>query len=149
MPASNEKLNFFQKVKLTYIYSSCSDIFVAWVLGILFICHTITIITKRCQKKNICRKRWRGGLKETIELMLIRPPHLQFFEDGIKITIDINSFNIYPLKTEASHRKWICRCLGQFYFLKGLADPSTAILWSLVPFISTFFITIMIPLFAT
>ena len=50
----------------------------------LFICHTITIITKRCQKK--CRKRWRGGLKETVELMLIRPPQLQFFEDGIKIT---------------------------------------------------------------
>ena len=40
---------------------------------------------KRCQKKK-CRKRWRGGLKETIELMLIRPPQLQFFEDGIKIT---------------------------------------------------------------
>ena len=37
------------------------------------------------EKKN-CRKRWRGGLKETIELMLIRPPQLQFFEDGIKIT---------------------------------------------------------------
>ena len=50
----------------------------------LFICHTITIITKKCQKK--CRKKWRGGLKETIELMLIRPPQLQFFEDGIKIT---------------------------------------------------------------
>ena len=33
-----------------------------------------------------CRKKWRGGLKETIELMLIRPPQLQFFEDGIKIT---------------------------------------------------------------
>ena len=53
-------------------------------LGILFICHTITIITKRCQKKKW--RRWRGGLKETIELMLIRPPQLQFFEDGIKIT---------------------------------------------------------------
>ena len=48
----------------------------------LFIYHTITIITKKCQKK--CRKKWRGGLKETIELMLIRPPQLQFFEDGIK-----------------------------------------------------------------
>ena len=33
-----------------------------------------------------CRKKWRGSLKETIELMLIRPPQLQFFEDGIKIT---------------------------------------------------------------
>ena len=30
-------------------------------------------------KKIKCRKRWRGGLKETIELMLIRPPQLQFF----------------------------------------------------------------------
>ena len=29
-------------------------------------------ITKRCQTK--CRKKWRGGLKETIQLMLIRPP---------------------------------------------------------------------------
>ena len=40
-------------------------------------------ITKRCQKKG--RKKWRGGLKETIKLMLIGPPQLQFFEDGIKI----------------------------------------------------------------
>ena len=40
---------------------------------------------KKMPKKK-CRKRWRGGLKETIELMLIRPPQLQFFEDGIKIT---------------------------------------------------------------
>ena len=37
-------------------------------------------------KKKKCRKKWRGGLKETIKLMLIRPPQLQFFEDGIKIT---------------------------------------------------------------
>ena len=50
----------------------------------LFICHTITIMAKRCQKK--CRKKWQGGLKETIELMLIRPSQLQFFEDGITIT---------------------------------------------------------------
>ena len=41
----------------------------------LFICHSITI-TKRRQTK--CRKKWRGGLKETINLMLIRPPQLQF-----------------------------------------------------------------------
>ena len=33
-----------------------------------------------------CSKKWRGGLKETIELMEIRPPQLKFFEDGIKIT---------------------------------------------------------------
>ena len=31
---------------------------------------------KKMPKK--CRKKWRGGLKETIELMLIRPPQLQF-----------------------------------------------------------------------
>ena len=36
-------------------------------------------------KKKKCRKKWRGGLKETIELMLIRS-QLQFFEDGTKIT---------------------------------------------------------------
>ena len=41
---------------------------------------------KTPKEKKKCRKRWRGGLKETIELMLIRPPQLQFFEDGIKIT---------------------------------------------------------------
>ena len=52
----------------------------------LSICHTITIITKKIPKKKKCRKKWRGGLKETIELMLIRPPQLQFFEDGTKIT---------------------------------------------------------------
>ena len=38
------------------------------------------------KKNKKFRKRWQGGLKETIELMLIRPPQLQFFEDGIKIT---------------------------------------------------------------
>ena len=36
--------------------------------------------------KKKCRKKWQGGVKETIELMLIRPPQLQFFEDGIEIT---------------------------------------------------------------
>ena len=35
---------------------------------------------KKMPKKIKCRKRWRGGLKETIELMLIRPPQLQFFQ---------------------------------------------------------------------
>ena len=50
----------------------------------LFICHTITIITKTYQRK--CRKKWRGGLKEAIKLLLIRPPQLQFFEDCTKIT---------------------------------------------------------------
>ena len=33
-----------------------------------------------------CRKKYRGGLKQTIKLMLIKPPQLQFFEGGIKIT---------------------------------------------------------------
>ena len=33
-----------------------------------------------------CRKKWRGSLRETIKLMLIRPPQLKFFGDGIKIT---------------------------------------------------------------
>ena len=37
-------------------------------------------------KKKKCRKKWRRGLKDTINLMLTRPPQLQFFEDGIKIT---------------------------------------------------------------
>ena len=52
----------------------------------LFATHTITIITKKYTKKKKCRKKWRGGLKETIELILIRPPQLQFLEDGTKIT---------------------------------------------------------------
>ena len=51
----------------------------------LFICLTMAI-TKRCQKKKKCRKIWRGGLKETIKIMLIGPPQLHFIEDGIKIT---------------------------------------------------------------
>ena len=64
-------------------YREC--IYHAWVLYLyLFICHTITIITKKYQRK--CRKKWRGGLKETLKLMLIRPPQLQFLEDGTKIT---------------------------------------------------------------
>ena len=44
---------------------------------------------KKIQK---CRKQWRGGLKETIKLMLIRPPQLQIFQrwhknygDGYKL----------------------------------------------------------------
>ena len=52
----------------------------------LFICHTITIITTKKKYQKKCRKKWRGGLKATIELMLIRPPQLQIFEDGTKIT---------------------------------------------------------------
>ena len=43
-------------------------------------------LQKDAKKKNKRRKKWRGGLKETIKLMLIRPPQLQFLEDGIKIT---------------------------------------------------------------
>ena len=33
------------------------------------------------EKRYIYRERWRGGLKETIKLMLIRPPpfHLSFY----------------------------------------------------------------------
>ena len=39
--------------------------------------HDYNNYKERFQKK--CRKKWRGGLKETIELMLIRPPQLQLF----------------------------------------------------------------------
>ena len=40
---------------------------------------------KKVPKK--CKKKWRGGLKETIDFnMSIRSPQLQFFEDGTKIT---------------------------------------------------------------
>ena len=30
-----------------------------------------------------CKKKWRGGLKESIKLMLIIASQLQFFKDGI------------------------------------------------------------------
>ena len=73
------KLRSYSKKKMSHEFYLYLNLYLY-----LFICHTITIITKKCQKK--CRKKWRGGLKETIELMLIRPPQLQFFEDGIKIT---------------------------------------------------------------
>ena len=77
----NAILHFF---KLTNSFQFFLAIICIGILY-LFICHMITI-TKRCQKKK-GRKKWRGGLKETIKLMLIRPPQLQFFEDGIKITV--------------------------------------------------------------
>ena len=50
----------------------------------IYLPHDYNNYNKMPKKK--CRKRWRGGLKETIELMLIRPPQLQFLEGGIKIT---------------------------------------------------------------
>ena len=52
--------------------------------------------------KKKCRKKWRGGLKETIELMLIRRPQLQFFEDGIKITATDTSHNALELQAGLS-----------------------------------------------
>ena len=52
----------------------------------LFICHTHDYNNyKKVYQKKKCRKKWRGGLKETIGLILIRPPQLQFLEDGTKI----------------------------------------------------------------
>ena len=69
---------------LNHWTKSCGVIIQMYLYLYLFICHMITIITKKYQRK--CRKKWRGGLKETIKLMLIRPPQLQFFEDGTKIT---------------------------------------------------------------
>ena len=77
----NPILHFF---KLTNSFQFFLAIICIGILY-LFICHMITI-TKRCQKKK-GRKKWRGGLKETLKLVLIRPPQLQFFEYGIKITV--------------------------------------------------------------
>ena len=65
------KLRSYSKKKMSHEFYLYLNLYLY-----LFICHTITIITKKCG----------GGLKETIELMLIRPLQLQFFEDGIKIT---------------------------------------------------------------
>ena len=54
-----------------------------WYFVFIYLPHDYNY--KKMPKKK-GRKKWRGGLKETIKLMLIRPPQLQFFEDGIKIT---------------------------------------------------------------
>ena len=60
----------------------------------LFICHTHDYNNyKKVYQKKKCRKKWRGGLKETIELILIRPPQLQFLEDGTKITATDTKIN--------------------------------------------------------
>ena len=56
-------------------------VFVAFVF--IYLSHDYNNYKKMPKK---CRKKWRGGLKDTIELMLIRPPQLQLFEDGITIT---------------------------------------------------------------
>ena len=51
----------------------------------IYLFATLLQLQKDAKKKK-CRKKWREGLKETIKLMLIRLPQLQFFEGGIKIT---------------------------------------------------------------
>ena len=60
----------------------------AFVFVFIYLPHDYNNYKKIPKKK--CWKKWRGGLKETIviilELMLIRPPQLQFFEDATKIT---------------------------------------------------------------
>ena len=76
--------NVITRLKSACVLKTETNVWNVYLYLYLFIRHTITIITEKCQKK--CSKKWRGGLKETIELMLIRPPQLQFFEDGIKIT---------------------------------------------------------------
>ena len=50
----------------SYLYLSC----------ILFATHNTITITKKYKKG---KKKWQGYLKETIKLMLIRSPQLQFF----------------------------------------------------------------------
>ena len=57
---------------------------IVFVFVFIYLPHDYNNYKEMPKKK--CRKKWRRGLKETIELMLIRPPQLQFFEDGIKIT---------------------------------------------------------------
>ena len=59
---------------------------IVFVFVFIYLPHDYNNYIQKDAKKK-CRKKWRGGLKETIELMLIRPPKLQFFEDGIKITV--------------------------------------------------------------
>ena len=59
---------------------------IVFVFVFIYLPHDYNNYIQKDAKKKKCRKKWRGGLKEAIELMLIRPPQLQFFEDGIKIT---------------------------------------------------------------
>ena len=58
-------------------YLNCVSLFILFYLFILFIfiCHTHDYNNyKKVYQKKKCGKKWRGGLKETIELILIRPP---------------------------------------------------------------------------
>ena len=69
------------------LIKDCSrTIMVRYFRYFIYLPHNYNNYLKMPKEKKKCRKRWRGGLKETIELMLIRLPQLQFFEDGIKIT---------------------------------------------------------------
>ena len=51
---------------------------------VFYLPHITRLQLQKDTKK--CGKKWRGGLKETIKVILIRPPQLQFVKDGIKIT---------------------------------------------------------------
>ena len=64
------------------ISNSCK--FVLYCIVFIYLPHDYNNY-KKIPKK--CRKKWRGGVKETKELILIRPPQLQFFEDGTKVTV--------------------------------------------------------------
>ena len=57
---------------------------IVFVFVFIYLPHDYNNYQKKKKKK--CRKKWQGGLKETIELMLIRPPQLQFLEDGTETT---------------------------------------------------------------
>ena len=71
-------------VRLRYGLFLCAYIYIY-----IYICTFVFIYLphnyNNYKEMPICRKKWRGGLKKTIELMLIRPPQLQLFKDGIKI----------------------------------------------------------------
>ena len=62
---------------LTFIFSDYYEKFsLVFVFVFIYLPHDYNNYKDMPKKK--CRKKWRGGLKETIELMLIRPPQLQF-----------------------------------------------------------------------
>ena len=52
----------------------------------MYFCICIYLFATLLQLQKDAKKKMYEGLKETIELLLIRLPQLQFFEGGMKIT---------------------------------------------------------------
>ena len=53
-----------------------------------------------------CKRKWRGGLKESIKLMLIIASRLQFFKDGINLRQRIQNIIRWKIKVTINIRKF-------------------------------------------